>query len=1520
MGNKIPRIPRSITFFIAIIALIFFNLPKISSTGAEWSDLDWGAILTYLNKTKIENHIWALSSLPSRVTGYEGAEIAASYIESAFKNYGLVTSIEPYFITTPIDMGANISIMTEKGEILKVIKAYTMWPNVVNPSPYSSPPEGDIIIYGGYASLSELTDFARKFNTTVEGKIVLLEFNCRWYWKNAVLLGAKAVIFIGPDDTIRSQAEQKTMSIPLNFPRLYVNREDGLILKELLLREGPMRVRVSSFMKWVRKPTVNVIGFLEGEDQILKREIVAITAYYDSWSPVPALAPGATDALNPAFLLEFARLITEAPGLPRPKRSVLIIAFSGHYQGIWGAREFINKHFFEIGTKIKLFLSVDLATESRQLALYHTGNTYSYTTPSSLQARFYWARDAVFSRYQPSMEKALGKRYETVDGIVLMKPPYEYPPLIFDSDVFTLACYGGGLAFRTTNAIRIWQKTPLDLPDKLNMENLWPQIEFLSAVFYAFLNDPIISSFITLSPSKLATDWGFARVIGQISLYNMTSAWFDPVVVDDVVVRVVQLSTPLSIPGVLSQAIPQYATTTSGVGFVPSYPGAPLAPIDIVMIPDENGTVKFAGAKPFTHGLMMAYVINSTNGRIEQVMDLGVYGYRDQYSPQAPSPTTPMFYVYSSEIFRYLPLYKTSSIALLNVLNPQTLMPVPEGAVEIYNFISHGWQIQHAQDVFWPEIMVYCEPCTPTEIVIRTGEKSASAGFYYPLVILNNASKTSKSAGYILQQGDTLILTPFDIVRDFLLFNDYRVSILHTFNTFDPRLEDFYIGSISQYHRLQSSINNVEYGEAYSSAMTAWVYTKMTYASSMDIIIDVVLVTVIFFFTLIPYSFMLEKLMFSYIGLKRIICIICLFVIVIFLLNLVHPGFHIATNVPMVLIALAIITIAAPVTIFVFSEAQQIAKELRGQTMGTHFAEISRASILLTAFSVGIQNMKRRKFRTVLMVLSITLTCFSLVALTTISSISVMRTEEKTVHRLPYSGFLVRLIPWTPIPELMVQSIEGNYSNADVIVAPRSWIYPPRQELEVALGVIVKAILAMSPREDSITPVRDFITQGRWFSENDYRHVIVSESLADQITNATGKFFGVGSRLNIYGLDLTVVGLMDGSRLWNGIEGLVDLDGEAITPMDTMAAATEAGQAASVVSHILGDYVIIIPYRLALEAFNALPISVAVKLPQDKVVPYASAFSKTVLTDVFAGLQLDGGGRIIIYRPRLGYSSAGITMLIVPLCIAAFALLNMMLGSVYERVREIGIYSSLGLAPLHVSGMFFSESVLYAVIGGIAGYLIGIYGIATLNFFKLLPEGFYPNFSSSFVIIALGMSSVVVISSTAYPALKASKLVTPYVERKIQMTKPIGDEWNSPLPFFAADEEIGGVIAFMKEYFDTHSVEGVGTFIATDVKVRKEVKDNGEQAIILSSEIWLEPLDAGITEDVMLIALSQKPQERYNFSIYAKRKTGLYTGWLSSHRVFIENVREQLLIWRTLRSNDKMRYQKRSKELFQNSR
>ena len=56
------------------------------------------------------------------------------------------------------------------------------------------------------------------------------------------------------------------------------------------------------------------------------------------------------------------------------------------------------------------------------------------------------------------------------------------------------------------------------------------------------------------------------------------------------------------------------------------------------------------------------------------------------------------------------------------------------------------------------------------------------------------------------------------------------------------------------------------------------------------------------------------------------------------------------------------------------------------------------------------------------------------------------------------------------------------------------------------------------------------------------------------------------------------------------------------------------------------------------------------------------------------------------------------------------------MGSVYERFREIGVYSSVGLAPAHISFLFLAEACVYAVLSVVFGYLLGQGTVKVLRF------------------------------------------------------------------------------------------------------------------------------------------------------------------------------------------------------------
>ncbi|MFC5408468.1 ABC transporter permease [Larkinella bovis] len=106
---------------------------------------------------------------------------------------------------------------------------------------------------------------------------------------------------------------------------------------------------------------------------------------------------------------------------------------------------------------------------------------------------------------------------------------------------------------------------------------------------------------------------------------------------------------------------------------------------------------------------------------------------------------------------------------------------------------------------------------------------------------------------------------------------------------------------------------------------------------------------------------------------------------------------------------------------------------------------------------------------------------------------------------------------------------------------------------------------------------------------------------------------------------------------------------------------------------------------------------------------------------------------------------------------ASIALMNIMLVSVTERTREIGIRKSLGATPKRIREQFLIEAIVICILGGLGGIVLGI-GIGNI-ISSIVSQG-----NGSFVVpwLWMGVGILVCVSvglfSGIYPAFKASRL------------------------------------------------------------------------------------------------------------------------------------------------------------------
>jgi putative ABC transport system permease protein len=98
--------------------------------------------------------------------------------------------------------------------------------------------------------------------------------------------------------------------------------------------------------------------------------------------------------------------------------------------------------------------------------------------------------------------------------------------------------------------------------------------------------------------------------------------------------------------------------------------------------------------------------------------------------------------------------------------------------------------------------------------------------------------------------------------------------------------------------------------------------------------------------------------------------------------------------------------------------------------------------------------------------------------------------------------------------------------------------------------------------------------------------------------------------------------------------------------------------------------------------------------------------------------------------------------------------MNIMLVSVTERTREIGIRMAIGARGSDVLTQFLVESIVMGVLGGVAGLVVGVAGSKLLGHFT----GWETVISPVIMIIAVAFSGAVGVFFGYYPARKAAAL------------------------------------------------------------------------------------------------------------------------------------------------------------------
>ncbi len=112
---------------------------------------------------------------------------------------------------------------------------------------------------------------------------------------------------------------------------------------------------------------------------------------------------------------------------------------------------------------------------------------------------------------------------------------------------------------------------------------------------------------------------------------------------------------------------------------------------------------------------------------------------------------------------------------------------------------------------------------------------------------------------------------------------------------------------------------------------------------------------------------------------------------------------------------------------------------------------------------------------------------------------------------------------------------------------------------------------------------------------------------------------------------------------------------------------------------------------------------------------------------------------------------AGISLLV-----GGIGIMNIMLASISERVREIGIRKSVGAATFDIFIQILVEAIVIAILGGLVGLVTSFALVEMLSSFS--PNENAPIITASAMAVAFGFSVLVGVLAGLFPALKAPEV------------------------------------------------------------------------------------------------------------------------------------------------------------------
>jgi len=232
----------------------------------------------------------------------------------------------------------------------------------------------------------------------------------------------------------------------------------------------------------------------------------------------------------------------------------------------------------------------------------------------------------------------------------------------------------------------------------------------------------------------------------------------------------------------------------------------------------------------------------------------------------------------------------------------------------------------------------------------------------------------------------------------------------------------------------------------------------------------------------------------------------------------------------------------------------------------------------------------------------------------------------------------------------------------------------------------------------------------------------------------------IGKQVKINGLPFRVIGAMEAK----GASFLGDQDAIAFIPLST---AQER----------------LFPQVAQAQTGDRIVSTIYLQMTSSSVRPQVEAAAREILRERHRLAPDDEDDFSIISQTELLETFGAVTSVLtlflgaiaaISLLVGGIGIMNIMLVSVTERTREIGLRKAIGATPAAIQGQFLIEAITLSIIGGLLGILLGI-GLA-LGVTRFVD--FNAIIQPQAIVLAVGFSAAVGLFFGLYPARRASKL------------------------------------------------------------------------------------------------------------------------------------------------------------------